>query len=90
MFKYVSQLAVFPPPVSLNIACLPFVRSQVAKGANTESILFVTHSALDPELSESRYLCTSKTKFVVVPSRLVIVDRAAALPLDMKVAADAY
>lgn len=53
-------------------------------------MLLVTHSALVPELSESRYLCTSKTRFVVVPSRLVIVESAAALPSDMKAAADAY
>lgn len=53
-------------------------------------MLFVTHSALVPELSESRYLCTSKIRLVVVPSRFLIVDRAAALPSDMKEPADAY
>lgn len=72
------------------MACRPFVRSQVASGANAESILFVTQSVWVPELSESRYLCTSKIRFVVVPSRFLIMDRAAAEPSEMKTPADAY
>ena len=35
------------------------------------STLLVTHSECEPLLSESRYLCTSKIRFVVGPSGFV-------------------
>ena len=44
--------------------------------------------ALVPELSLSRYLWTSKTRPVVVPSGFVTVKRAGPDPLDTKVCAD--
>jgi hypothetical protein len=50
------------------------------------SALFVTQSACDPLLSESRYLCTSKIRFVVDPSGFVPM-RVAPEPFEMKTAA---
>lgn len=41
-----------------------------------------------PELSLSRYLCTSKIRFLVVPSGLVTVRRAGPDPLETKVCAE--
>jgi hypothetical protein len=38
-------------------------------------VLSVTQSACVPELSESRYLCTSKMSFFVVPSESVTLRR---------------
>lgn len=65
------------PPVSELIACLLFVRSQVASGEKASEILSVTHSVCVPLLSLSRYLCTSKIRFVVLLSGLVTLRSAA-------------
>jgi hypothetical protein len=48
----------------------------------------VVHVVCVPELSESRYLCTSKIRFVVLPSRLVTLIRAPPEPLEMKAPAE--
>ncbi len=40
------------------------------------------------ELSESRYLCTSKTRFVTLPSGFVTFMSAAPEPFETKVSAD--
>ena len=77
---YVTHEVTFPPPVSDKIAPLPFARRYVAKGANALLILFVTHAEWVPLLSESKYWCTSKIRFVVVPSRFLTAMRAAAEP----------
>ena len=47
-----------------------------------------THSAWLPDPSESRYLCRSKTRLVVLPSGFVTPMRASAEPSEMKEAAD--
>ena len=47
-----------------------------------------THCVWVPELSSSRYLCTSKTRFVGEPSGLLTFARAAAEPEDTKDSAD--
>jgi len=51
-------------------------------------MLFVTHSACVPLLSESRYLCISNTRLVVVPSGFVTVCSAAKEPLDTRLSAE--
>lgn len=53
-------------------------------------MLLVTQSAPLPELSESRYLCTSKIRLVVVLSGFVTVRSAAADPVEMKAPAEVY
>jgi hypothetical protein len=78
--RYVAQLAVFPPPVSVLIACRPWQRSHSASGRQAFSMLFRTHSAFVPELSVSRYLCTSKTRPVKEPSGFLTAESAAAEP----------
>ena len=52
------------------------------------SMASVTHSAWVPELSESRYLCTSKIRSVVEPSASLTLERASALPLSTNAFAD--
>ena len=79
---------MFPPPVSVLSASLLFWRSQSARGSNASEMLSVTHSAWVPELSESRYLCTSKTRFVVLLSKLTTAESAAAEPLEINAPAD--
>ena len=64
------------------------VRSHVASGEKAVDTLSVVHSACVPELSLSRYLCTSKTRFVAVPSGFVTFSKAAPEPLDMKAPAE--
>ena len=78
----VTHEETFPPPVSDKIACLPFARRYVAKGANELLMLFVTHAEWVPLLSESKYWCTSKIRLALVPSRFLIVMRAAAEPFE--------
>jgi hypothetical protein len=80
--------ATFPPPVSEFRAILLFVRSHVARGWKAPDILSVVHSACVPLLSLSKYLCTSKTRFVVEPSGLVTLSKAGPDPLEMKVPAE--
>lgn len=63
-------------------------RREAARGWKALEISFETHSAWVPELSESRYLWTSKTRFVVDLSRLVTVDSAAREPSDTKLPAE--
>jgi len=41
-----------------------------------------------PLLSESRYLCTSKIRFVVLPSRLVTLIKAPPEPFEIKAPAE--
>ena len=84
----VAQLSVFPPPVSVLIAWRPFSRSQVERGCQALSILLVTHSEFVPELSLSRYLCTSKMRPVMLPSGLVTLLSAAAEPFETNVSAE--
>ena len=64
------------------------VRSHVARGEKAVDMLSVVHSTCVPELSLSRYLWTSKTRFVAVPSGLVTFSKAGPEPLDMKAPAD--
>ena len=52
------------------------------------SALLVVQVVWVPLLSESRYLCTSKIRFVVLPSRLVTLIRAAPEPFEMKAPAE--
>ena len=61
------------------------VWSHVCKGAKTEEVL--TQEAAVPEPSESRYWCTSKMRFVVLPSGFLTPARAAAEPPETKVEA---
>ena len=84
----VSHDATFPPPVSVLNACRPLQRSHSASGAHALSMLFVTQSSCVPELSESRYLCTSKMRFVTLPSGFVTFLSASAEPFETKVSAD--
>lgn len=46
-------------------------------------MLFVTHSVCVPELSLSRYWCTSKMRLVVLPSGFTTLASAAAEPFEM-------
>ena len=73
--------ALLPAPVSLTSPNLPFVLKKSATNAKASAILSVVHSELSPELSESRYLCKSKIKFVVLPSKFVIPIKATPEPL---------
>ena len=66
------------------MACLPAFLNAIASGANESLMLFVTHSRCVPEPSVSRYLCTSKMRFVLLPSRFVIAERAAREPEETK------
>lgn len=78
--RYFWQLAVFPPPVSVSIACRLLLLSQSASGWNAFATLSLTHSVCVPELSESRYLCTSMINPVVELSGFLTSESAAALP----------
>jgi hypothetical protein len=69
------------------MAFLPFCLSQVASGLNAVSMLFFTHSVWVPELSLSRYLCTSMMRLLVVPSGFLTLFRAAAEPDETNVSA---
>jgi hypothetical protein len=63
------------------------VRSQSPSDVKAAALLVVQVVCV-PELSESRYLCTSKIRFVVLPSRLVTLIRAPPEPLEMKAPAE--
>jgi len=84
---YVAHADELMPPVSVRRACLSIEFSHVASGWKAVAILFVTQSPPDPLLSLSRYLWTSKMRFVVVPSGLVTAASASALPSEMYVPA---
>jgi hypothetical protein len=85
--RYFWQLAVLPPPVSVSIAFLLFCLSHAARGLKAVSMLFFTHSVCVPELSLSRYLCTSMMRLLVVPSGFLTLFKAAAEPDETKVSA---
>ena len=77
-----------PPPVSVLNAWRPWQRSHAASGAHAFATLFVVHSAFVPELSKSRYLCTSKIRPVMDPSGFVTLFSASAEPFETNVSAD--
>ena len=83
-----SHDATLPPPVSVLNAWRPWQRSHAASGAHAFATLFVVHSAFVPELSKSRYLCTSKIRPVMDPSGFVTFLSASAEPFETKVSAD--
>ena len=79
-----------PPPISESRACLFSRRSHVASGSKAMSVSFPVQAGCVPELSSSRYLCTSKTRLSVEPSRFLTFANAGPEPEETKDSADVY
>jgi len=64
------------------------VRSYVARSWKAPGTLVIVHSACVLELSLSRYLSTSNTRLVVLPSGSATLSKARPEPLETKILAE--
>lgn len=81
-----QELLDWPPPVSVRNASRWLARSQSPSAAKASELLVVQVVEV-PLPSASKYACTSKIRLVVVPSRFVMLLRAAAEPSETKLVA---